>query len=181
MSKKASILTIGEEILFGQILNTNSNYISSALTEIGVKVVLHLSVGDNNEDIINALKVSESVSDITIITGGLGPTNDDITKKCLADYFSSDIVVNIKAYKVIEEYFKRRGMPFTPINQKQAELPDCAEPINNNMGTAPGMWILKGDKIFISLPGVPHEMRNLVDTKIIPRLSKSFNSSIIYY
>ncbi len=181
MDKKVSILTIGEEILFGQILNTNSNYISASLTEVGIKVVLHLSVGDNKEDIIDALKISESVSDIVIITGGLGPTNDDITKKSLADYFNCDLGVNKKAYKFIEDYFKRRGMPFSPLNQKQAELPECAEPIDNDMGTAPGMWIKKGDKIFISLPGVPHEMRNLIDNKIIPKLSKSINSSDIYY
>lgn len=181
MTLRASILTIGDEILYGQILNTNSNYISDSLTKIGVKAILHLSVGDNKEDIENALRISGSESDIILITGGLGPTNDDITKRCLADYFNCRIVMNDSAYKIIEDYFKRRGMPFTAVNKKQAELPECAEPIDNEMGTAPGMWINRDNKIFISIPGVPHEMRNIMDSKIIPKISKLTGSSFIYY
>jgi nicotinamide-nucleotide amidase len=178
---RATILTIGEEILYGHILDTNANFISNALSDIGVKVVMHLSVGDIYDDILDALKIAESKSDIVLITGGLGPTNDDITKKCLSDYFDSEIKLNQKVLVELSDYFKRRGFPFTESNQQQAYLPENAVIISNKMGTAPGMWFEKNETIFISMPGVPHEMKHLVIEEIIPRLTETFKTNIIYH
>jgi len=177
----ASILTIGDEILYGHILDTNANFISNALADIGIKVVMHLSVGDNFKDITEALKITESKSDLILITGGLGPTNDDITKKCLAAHFNTEIKVNQKVFNDLSEYFKKRGFQFSKSNQKQAEIPENAEIISNEMGTAPGMLFEKDDKIFISMPGVPHEMKYLVSEKIIPLLHKANKSTVIYH
>jgi nicotinamide-nucleotide amidase len=177
----ASIRTIGEEILYGHILDTNANFISNALADIGIKVVMHLSVGDNFEDITEALKITESRSDLILITGGLGPTNDDITKKCLAAYFNTEIKLNEKVFNDLSEYFKKRGFQFSKSNQKQAEIPENAEIISNEMGTAPGMLFEKDNKMFISMPGVPHEMKYLVSEKIIPRLHKANKSNVIYH
>ncbi len=177
----ATILTIGEEILYGHILDTNANFISNAFSEIGIKVVMHLSVGDIFNDILDALKIAEARSDVVLITGGLGPTNDDITKKCLSNYFNSEIRLNQKVFEDLSEYFKKRGFPFTESNQKQAYLPENALVVRNEMGTAPGMWFEKDNTIFVSMPGVPHEMKYLVEKKIIPKLMEVFQSNIIYH
>ena len=177
----ATILTIGEEILYGHILDTNANFISNAFSEIGIKVVMHLSVGDIFNDILDALKIAEARSDVVLITGGLGPTNDDITKKCLSKYFNSEIRLNQKVFEDLSDYFKKRGFPFTDSNQKQAYLPENALVVRNEMGTAPGMWFEKDNTIFVSMPGVPHEMKYLVEKKIIPRLMEVFQSNIIYH
>jgi nicotinamide-nucleotide amidase len=174
-------LTIGEEILYGHILDTNANFISNALSDIGVKVVMHLSVGDIFSDILDALKVAEAKSDVVLITGGLGPTNDDITKKCLSKYFNTEIKLNQKVFDDLSAYFNKRGFPFTESNQKQAYIPKNADVITNEMGTAPGMWFEKDNTIFVSMPGVPHEMKYLVNEKIIPRLNDVFKSNIIYH
>jgi nicotinamide-nucleotide amidase len=178
---RATILTIGEEILYGHILDTNANFISNALSDIGVKVVMHLSVGDIFSDILDALKVAEAKSDVVLITGGLGPTNDDITKKCLSKYFNTEIKLNQKVFDDLSAYFNKRGFPFTESNQKQAYIPKNADVITNEMGTAPGMWFEKDNTIFVSMPGVPHEMKYLVNEKIIPRLNDVFKSNIIYH
>jgi len=178
---RAAILTIGEEILYGHILDTNANFISNALAEIGIKVVMHLSVGDNLQDITDALHITESRSDVILITGGLGPTNDDITKKCLATYFKTELKVNQKVLEDLSAYFKKRGFPFSETNRKQAELPENAEIITNEMGTAPAMWFEERNKIFISMPGVPHEMKYLITEKIIPRLEGIHGLSVIYH
>ena len=178
---KATILTIGEEILYGHILDTNASFISNALSDVGIKVVMHLSVGDIYDDILEALEVAGSKSDIVLITGGIGPTNDDITKNCLSDYFNSEIKLNQKVLDDLSAYFKKRGFPFTERNQRQAYLPDNADIIPNAMGTAPGMWFEKDNRIFISMPGVPHEMKHLVEEEVIPRLTETFKTSIIYH
>ena len=177
----ATILTIGEEILYGHILDTNANFISNAFSEIGVKVVMHLSVGDIFNDIMDALRIAGSRSDVVLITGGLGPTNDDITKKCLSNHFNSEIKLNRKVFEDLSAYFKKRGFPFTESNQNQAYLPEDAIVIPNEMGTAPGMWFEKDNTIFVSMPGVPHEMKYMVEKKIIPKLSDVFQSNIIYH
>jgi nicotinamide-nucleotide amidase len=178
---RAAILTIGEEILYGHILDTNANFISNALAEIGIKVVMHLSVGDNLQDITDALHITESRSDVILITGGLGPTNDDITKKCLANYFNTELKINQKVLEDLSAYFKKRGFSFSATNRKQAELPENAEIITNEMGTAPAMWFEERNRIFISMPGVPHEMKYLITEKIIPRLEGIHGPSVIYH
>jgi nicotinamide-nucleotide amidase len=178
---RASILTIGGEILYGHILDTNASFISNALADLGIHVVMHLSVGDNFDDIIDALQTTRSRSDLVLITGGLGPTNDDITKKCLAAFFNTEIKVNQEVLNGLSAYFKKRGFPFTESNRRQAELPAKAEIISNEMGTAPAMWFAEENKIYVSMPGVPHEMKYLMTEKVIPRLGRIYGSSVIYH
>lgn len=178
---RAAVLTIGDEILYGHILDTNANFISNVLAEIGIRVVMHLSVGDNFQDITDALQMSESKAEVILITGGLGPTNDDITKKCLAAYFNTKIKVNRKVLDDLTVYFKKRGFQFSKSNRRQAELPESAEIIPNEMGTAPAMLFRKDRKTFISMPGVPHEMRYLMNQKVVPRISRDYHADVIYH
>ncbi len=177
----ASIITIGEEILYGHILDTNSFSISNMLTDIGVKVMFKSSVGDKKSEIIDALKYAELKSDIIIITGGLGPTNDDITKKCLSVYFNSPLKLNQQALQEVRDYFQRRGMALTKLNRKQAEIPESAEILTNEMGTAPGMWFERSNHIFISMPGVPHEMEHMFKIKVISRIKDTFQTPVILH
>ena len=146
----ASIITIGEEILYGLILDTNSHFISNMLTEIGVRVAFKTSVGDKKNEIIDVLRYAELKSNIIIMTGGLGPTNDDITKKCLSEYFNSPLKLNQQALIEVSDYFQRRGIPLTNLNRKQAEIPESAQILTNDMGTAPGMWFEKNNHILLS-------------------------------
>lgn len=177
----ASVITIGSEILFGHILDTNSKFISSMLDGMGIRVVLKSSVGDIMEDILSVLAYADTRSDLILITGGLGPTNDDVTKKCLSEYFNCRLQMNVQALEEVSAYFERRGMPFTAINQKQAELPELAQVITNDMGTAPGMWLEKNQRIFISMPGVPHEMHHMLQSKVIPRIKERYHTPHILH
>ncbi len=177
----ASVITIGSEILFGHILDTNSQFISNLLTEMGVRVVLKSSVGDLREEILSILDYAEAQSDLILITGGLGPTNDDITKKCLSEYLNAPLRMNQEALAEVRSYFEKRGMPFTEINQKQAELPELARVITNEMGTAPGMWFERNHHVFISMPGVPHEMHHMLQKKVIPRIKEKYQTPIILH
>jgi len=177
----ASIITIGEEILYGLILDTNSHFISNMLTEIGVRVAFKTSVGDKKNEIIDVLRYAELKSNIIIMTGGLGPTNDDITKKCLSEYFNSPLKLNQQALIEVSDYFQRRGIPLTNLNRKQAEIPESAQILTNDMGTAPGMWFEKNNHIFISMPGVPHEMQHMFKTKVIPRIKDKYHTPVILH
>jgi nicotinamide-nucleotide amidase len=177
----ASVITIGSEILYGHILDTNSRFIGSLLSEMGIQVVLKSSVGDDRDDILSILAYAEKVSSLIFITGGLGPTNDDITKKCLSEYLRSPLKMNLRALEEVSAYFKKRGMPFTEINQKQAELPETAHVITNEMGTAPGMWLERNGQVFISMPGVPHEMHHMLQNKVIPKIKEKYQTPIILH
>jgi nicotinamide-nucleotide amidase len=177
----ASIITIGTEILYGHILDTNSQFISNLLTEMGIRVVLKSSVGDVRDEILAMLAYADGQSDLVLITGGLGPTNDDITKKCLSDYFNSPLRMNEQALAGVRAYFEKRGMPFTEINQRQAELPEMAQIVPNDMGTAPGMWLERNGHVFISMPGVPHEMHHMLQSKVIPRIKEKYQTPIILH
>ncbi|MBR5281625.1 MAG: competence/damage-inducible protein A [Alistipes sp.] len=176
---KATIITIGDEILIGQIVDTNSVSIAKRLNSIGITVAEKLSIGDNAEQIEATLKRAHSQSQVVIITGGLGPTKDDITKHTLARIFSSPLVENKEVATFVEQLLAKRGIAFNSLNRSQALVPECCEVLFNYHGTAPGMWFDEGENVTISLPGVPFEMEHLMD-EVIPRLKAHYtlNSNI---
>ncbi|THU40030.1 CinA family nicotinamide mononucleotide deamidase-related protein [Niastella caeni] len=176
----ASIITIGDELLIGQVIDTNSAFISQELNKIGVWVKRRVAVGDSREEIIRALNEESRDTNIIIITGGLGPTADDITKPVLCEYFGGKLVMNEEVRKhlvyLFEQVFRR---PLIERNLKQAELPEVCTVLPNARGTAPGMWFEKDGKVFVSLPGVPHEMKGLITNEVLPRLQKTFSMPFI--
>ncbi|TAE70958.1 MAG: competence/damage-inducible protein A [Bacteroidetes bacterium] len=177
----AEIITIGDEILYGQITNTNSQFISSELDKIGIKVSRQVSVSDKGNDIKNAITDAETRADVVLMTGGLGPTKDDITKKTLAEYFDSAMHTDEKVMEWLHNFFTKRGRELSELNKMQALVPDKCQVIYNDWGTAPAMWFEKEGKIFISMPGVPSEMKNLMTNKIIPNLQQYFKTPIILH
>jgi nicotinamide-nucleotide amidase len=180
----ASIITIGDELLIGQTIDTNSAFIAQELNKIGVWVKRRVAVGDLWDDIWQALDEESKISDIIIITGGLGPTADDITKPLLCKYFGGNLVVNqdvLNHVKYLFEQVYRRPGPMLERNLKQAEVPDTCIVLHNARGTAPGMLFHKAEKVFISLPGVPHEMKGLTIDEVIPRLLKEFEMPVILH
>lgn len=177
----AELLTIGDEILYGQIVDTNSQWMSVELDKIGVKVIRRTTVGDVESEILTAFAEAESRADIILITGGLGPTSDDLTKDCLARYFNCGMVMNEGALLEVTEFFKSRGRELTDLNRMQAMLPEACEKITNAIGTAPGMWFEKGEKVFMSMPGVPHEMKKMMTEAVLPRLTKKFDLPVIHH
>jgi nicotinamide-nucleotide amidase len=181
MTVTAELLTIGDEILYGQITDTNSQWMGMELSNIGVKVIRKSTVGDEESEILAAFAEAERRADIILITGGLGPTSDDLTKPCLARYFKCGMTINEEALAEVTEFFKSRGRELTEINRQQAALPDACEKITNEVGTAPGMWFAKGKKVFISMPGVPHEMKRMMKNIILPRLKAQFQPPVIYH
>ncbi len=177
----AEIITIGDEILIGQIVDTNSAWMGKKLNEIGISVKQITSVSDNQLHILAALKEASQRADIILITGGLGPTKDDITKHTLCTYFGAKLVVNAAALANVEEIFARLNRPLLDVNIKQAELPDNCQAIQNNNGTAPGMWFEQDERIYISMPGVPHEMMGMMETSILPRLHQQLSLPVIVH
>jgi nicotinamide-nucleotide amidase len=179
---KATIVTIGDEILIGQIVDTNSGFIAKSLDRIGVEIHEMISISDDKQHILDTFKKLQNQVDLVIITGGLGPTKDDITKKTFCDYFEDELVVNddVLAHvtQLIEAYFKR---PITQINKDQALVPSKCTVLHNQMGTAPGMWMKKENTVFISLPGVPYEMKYLVENEIIPKVVKEYKRPYIIH
>ena len=178
---KAEILTIGDEILYGQITDTNSQWMGTELSNIGVKVVRKTTVGDEEGEVLTALSEAEQRADIILITGGLGPTSDDLTKPCLCKYFNCGLKMNEEALAEVTEFFKSRGRELTEVNRQQAMLPEACEKVTNPIGTAPGMWFSKGKKVFVSMPGVPHEMKKMMSNIILPRLKKEFQTPFIHH
>jgi len=176
----ASIITIGDELLIGQVVDTNSAWIAQEFNQAGIWIKRRVSVGDAKEEIVRALNEESQGSNILIITGGLGPTNDDITKQVLCEYFGGKLVMNEDVLKhvqyLFEQVFRR---PFTERNRYQAEVPDNCTVLPNARGTAPGMWLEKNGKVYVSLPGVPHEMKGLITTEVLPRLLKTFTMPVI--
>ena len=170
---KAEIITIGDEILIGQIVDTNSAWIAKKLNAIGIEVYQITSVSDNAQQIKEVLKKAEEKVDVVLITGGLGPTKDDITRNTLCEYFDTKLVLHQPTLDIIIKRFSNRKIPMNKINQDQALLPEDCTVLHNEEGTAPGMWFEKNDTIFVSVPGVPFEMKYLVAEQIIPRLKKS--------
>ena len=180
----ASIITIGDELLIGQTIDTNSAWIGQELNKIGVWLKRRVAVGDVWDDIWNALDAESKESDIIIITGGLGPTADDITKPLLCKYFGSQLIVNedvLTHVKYLFDKVYRRPGPMLERNLKQAEVPDVCTVLHNARGTAPGMWFEKDGKIYVSLPGVPHEMKGLMTNEVLPRIPKYFDLPFIIH
>lgn len=177
----AEIITIGDEILYGQILDTNSQWISAELDKIGVKIIRKTSIGDTESEIESIFVEASSRADIIITTGGLGPTKDDITKKTIAKILNDDLVINEHALQFISQLFSSRGRELQEINKLQAAIPSKSTYLPNTLGTAPGMWFTYNSAIVISLPGVPHEMRGLITNEVIPRLKKHFQTPVIVH
>jgi nicotinamide-nucleotide amidase len=179
---KACIITIGDEILIGQIVDTNSAFIAKALDKIGVEVNEIISISDSAEHILKTFSELQNKVDLVIITGGLGPTKDDVTKKTFCDYFEDELVVDqaVLAHvtQLIEGYFKRK---ITQINKDQALVPSKCTVLHNQVGTAPGMWIKKENTVFVSLPGVPFEMKYLVENEIIPKVIREYKRPYIIH
>jgi nicotinamide-nucleotide amidase len=177
----AEIITIGDEILIGQIVDTNSAWIGQQMNAVGFKVHQITSVSDNREHILAALKEAAGRVQVVLITGGLGPTKDDITKKTICDYFNVGLRFDEEAYKDVEHLFKIRGREVTPINRLQAEVPVNCITMYNRVGTAPGMWFDEGGVIYASMPGVPHEMKYLMEKEVLPRLKERFETPFILH
>lgn len=177
----ASVITIGDELLIGQVIDTNSAWVGKALNNIGVWVKHRIAVGDKWDDIWNALEEEQKIADIIIITGGLGPTADDITKPLLNKYFKGNLVTDEAALQNVQQIFSRYNRPMLESNYKQAEVPDTCTVIQNARGTAPGMQFEQDGKLFYSLPGVPYEMQGMMETYILPELKKRFTLSPILH
>lgn len=172
---QAEIITIGDEILIGQIVDTNSAFLGKELNKIGVSVYQITSVQDEKNHILKALKEAEDNADIIIITGGLGPTKDDITKHTICEYFNDTLVENKAVLAHIEELFSKYiSTPISDLNRQQALVPSKSKVLTNQFGTAPGMWLEKNGKVFVSLPGVPYEMKALIKNEVLPALRAKF-------
>jgi nicotinamide-nucleotide amidase len=178
---KAEIITIGDEILYGQITDTNSQWISAELDKIGVKTIRKSSIGDAEEEILQIFKESNQRADIVLITGGLGPTKDDITKKTFCKYFGTEMEVRQDALSHLLLYCEKRNYIPTPIILTQAELPTNAIYLHNKLGTAPGMWFEHEGTVFVSLPGVPFEMKGLITDAVIPKIKSHFSTPHIFH
>ncbi len=177
----AEIITIGDEILYGHILDTNSQWMSQELDNIGVKVIRKTTIGDQRSELLAAFSEAEERADVVLITGGLGPTNDDPTKPCLAEYFNCKITLHTQALEEVTEFFKSKGRELTEVNRQQAALPECCTFLSNKIGTAPGMWFERNGKVFVSMPGIPKEMQLLMQNEVLPRISKLFTTDVIYH
>lgn len=170
----AHIITIGDEILIGQTLNTNAAYIGDKLANIRIAVNKTSVVGDDFDDIMREFKTCWTKNDLLIVTGGLGPTHDDITRNCIVKFFKTELVQNNEVLEDIKKLFQKRGRDARKINEDQALVPKIAKVIRNENGTAPGIWIEKDNKIFIAMPGVPYEMHPMMNSFVIPNLSERF-------
>src|SRR5689334_4323818 len=177
----ASIITIGDELLIGQTIDTNSAFIAQELNKIGIWVKRRIAVGDIKEEILSSLDQQSQDCKVIIITGGLGPTADDITKPALCEYFNSSIVINEDALQNVKTIFTRLNKPLIERNLKQAEVPHNCTVLQNKRGTAPGMWFRKDNIIYVSLPGVPHEMRGLITDSVVPKLKEEFTLPVIQH
>jgi nicotinamide-nucleotide amidase len=178
---KAELLTIGNEILIGQIVNTNAVWMAQQLNEAGISVVHMSSVPDEKNAILDAFSEAGKRAQLVLITGGLGPTKDDITKATFCEFFDTHLVLNEDVLKDVDGFFIKRGRELTPINRKQAEVPEGCRVIRNKNGTAPGMWMEKNGTIYVSMPGVPFEMKTMVTDDILPELKKRFTLPFIYH
>lgn len=175
----ASIITIGDELLIGQVVDTNSAWIAQQLNKAGIWLRRRVSVGDSKPEIVAALDEESKNASIILITGGLGPTADDITKPVLCEYFGGKLIIDAGALANVEAIFARLNRPMIERNFKQAEVPDVCTVIPNKRGTAPGMWFEKEGKIFVSMPGVPHEMKGMMTDYVLPRLQEFFTLPFI--
>ncbi len=172
MSLRLEIISIGDEILMGQTINTNASWMGMRLVEIGVKPSWISTIGDDAKDLNTALVQAEERADVILITGGLGPTHDDITKSVTSDYFHSELKIDNNVLAQIKDRFRRRGISMARVNESQAQVPQKARIMNNDRGTAPGFIFEKNEKFFYIMPGVPHEMKSMMNRIVLPELTK---------
>jgi nicotinamide-nucleotide amidase len=177
----AEIITIGDELLIGQVIDTNSAWIGEKLNLSGIEVLRKTSISDKSEEIKNALREALNRSSIVIITGGLGPTKDDLTKAALCSFFNVSLVFQEELFQDVKSIFRYRGLEISPLNRKQAEVPENCIYIRNKNGTAPGMWFETDGKIIVSMPGVPYEMKAMMEGDVLPRLKQQFNLPAIFH
>jgi len=178
---KAEIISIGDELLIGQVVNTNASWMASELNKSGIQVVHIATISDQEKAIRKALDDALERADIVLITGGLGPTKDDITKLTLARYFGTGMVFHKPTYEKVKGFFDSMNISMTDLNRKQAEIPENCIPLENNNGTAPGMWFEKNEKIIVSMPGVPFEMKPIMTDMVLPKLCEKYKlGSIIH-
>jgi nicotinamide-nucleotide amidase len=176
------VITIGDELLIGQVIDTNSAWIAQELNKVGIWLKRRVSVGDDRQQIMDALDAEAAASDIILVTGGLGPTADDITKPVLCEYFGGKMVVDDVALSNVKNIFEKiLKRPATEVNLKQAEVPDSCTVMQNPWGTAPGMWFEKNGKVFASMPGVPHEMKGIMQKHVLPALQEKFKLPYILH
>ncbi|MFC5269630.1 competence/damage-inducible protein A [Adhaeribacter terreus] len=177
----AEIITIGDEILYGQIVDTNSAWLGTELGKIGVRIKQISSIADDAEAITQALIEAQTRADLILITGGLGPTRDDITKKTLAEYFGVGLKLDQRSLEDVADLFQKRGRELTELNRQQAFLPENCTPVRNHLGTAPGMWFEHKGKIIVSMPGVPYEMMHMMTETVLPKIQASFEFPVIIH
>jgi nicotinamide-nucleotide amidase len=175
------IITIGDELLIGQVYDTNSGWIAREMNSIGVRINQFITVNDRSDHILGAVSDALSRADIVLITGGLGPTRDDLTKETLAGFFKSRLIEDSRVLEELENYFASRGRKLTETNRKQALVPDNCEVLYNANGTAPGMWFEKDEKVLVSMPGVPHEMKAMMKQHVIPKIISRFNLPEVFH
>jgi nicotinamide-nucleotide amidase len=178
---QAEIITIGDEILIGQIIDTNSAFLGKEFNKIGISIYQITSIQDDKAHILKALKEAEENADIIIITGGLGPTKDDITKHTICHYFNDTLIEDKSVLANVEHIFSKYNKPLLKVNKQQALVPSKAKVLMNHYGTAPGMWLEKNGKVFVSLPGVPYEMKALISDQVIPELRAKFKFPFIMH
>jgi len=178
---KASIITIGDELLIGQTIDTNSAWMGAELSKSGFDVYRITSVHDRREDILYALNEALGKTDVALVTGGLGPTSDDITKQTICEFFNTHLVSDDEVLRMIQNMMSRRNFPMNENNRRQAEVPASCRVLKNAVGTAPGMWFEKDETIYIFMPGVPFEMKHLMTEYVLPELNKRFKSQIIIH
>lgn len=178
---KAEIISVGDELLIGQTINSNAAWMGQELNKIGIDVYQVTAISDKKDHIINTLNDALNRTKLVLITGGLGPTKDDITKYTLAEYFNSPLVQNENVYKQVEEMLRKRSIPMNDLNRKQAFVPEKAQIFINYAGTAPAMWFEKKGKVVVSLPGVPYEMKDFMTNQILPAINKYFQTPVIIH
>jgi len=178
---KAIIITIGDELLIGQTVDTNSAWIGAELSNIGFDIIRKISIHDLRKDILDTLAETEGKAEVVLITGGLGPTSDDITKQTICEFFGTRLIINDEVLAMVTEMIKKRNFPMNENNRKQAEVPESCRVLKNEAGTAPGMWFGKDKTIFAFMPGVPYEMKYLMKEHVIPELKKRFTSQVIIH
>ena len=175
----ATIINIGDELLIGQVVNTNASTMARLLTAAGLEVVRTVVVGDNRQDIWDAVDQAMHCSNAVLVTGGLGPTKDDITKHLLCEYFGSELYENTEALDNVKRIFSARGYELTEVNRRQAWVPRCCQVLNNDLGTAPCMWFEREGRVLVSMAGVPFEMEWLMQNRVLPRLQQHFSMGTI--
>jgi len=178
---RVEVISIGDELLIGQTVNTNASWIGEQLSLIGANIIHGSVIRDNKLEIIETLTTALKRVDVVIITGGLGPTQDDITKSTLAEFFKTELILNKDVLKHVKSFFDARGKDMLDVNKLQAHLPESAVVLKNNVGTASGMWFEQDGKVVISLPGVPYEMKHIIKERVLEQLQEQFNSAKTFH